>query len=109
MGEELGKTLTGSLILVDKEENQTELKNVTINEIEAEPNIIEEDDTLRDYRKTKVEDYVYSTNIEIKNITRKRFIKMLMAQGLARNGAKDITDYIHRKYGNYSPIHLLFL
>ena len=109
MGEELGKTLTGNLVLVDKDGNQTELKNVIINEIEAEPNVIEEDDKLRGYRKTRVDDYTYSANIEIKNMTRKRFIKMLMAQGLARNGAKDIADYIHRKYGKYSPIQLLFL
>ena len=109
MGEELGKTLTGNLVIVDKDGNQTELKNVIINEIEAEPNVIEEDDVLRGYRRTKAVDYTYSASIEIKNITRKRFIKMLMAQGVARNGAKDIADYIHKKYGSYSPIHLLFL
>ena len=109
MGDEFGKTLTGNLVLVDSDGNQTELKNVIINEINAEPNVIEEDDTLTNFRKSTVTNFNCSANIEIKNITRKRFIKMLMSQGIARNGAKDIADYIHKKYGNYNPVHLLFL
>lgn len=109
MGEELGKMLTGNLILIDKEGNQTELKNVIIDEINAEPNVIEEDDTLTNFRKSTVTNVNYTANIKIENITRKKFIKMLMAKGIARNGAKDIADYIHKKYGSYSPVHLLFL
>lgn len=109
MGEELGKILTGNLILIDKDGNQTEFKNVIVNELNAEPNVIEEDDPVSNFRKSTVTNYNYTVNLEIKSITRKRFIKMLMSQGIARNGAKDIADYIHKKYGSYSPVHFLFL
>ena len=95
----------GKLVMINKNGNETELNGV-IKELTVEPEVIERDDTLFDDRVTKV---VGSAVFEVKSITRKRFIKLLMAQGIARNGAKDIAEYVHKKYGQYSPMFLMML
>ncbi len=41
------------------------------------------------------------------NISRKRFIKKLMAKGIQRNGAKEIADYFLKKRGRYYLIDLM--
>lgn len=58
---------------------------------------------------TSVTSYSTECNFEIKSITRKRFVKLLMAQGIARNGAKDIAEYVRKKYGQYSPMFLMMM
>ena len=95
----------GKLVMINKNGNETELNGV-IKELTVEPEVIERDDTLFDDRVTKV---VGSAVFKVKSITRKRFIKLLMAQGIARNGAKDIAEYVHKKYGQYSPMFLMML
>ena len=62
-----------------------------------------------DDRVTSVKNYNTECTLEIKSITRKRFIKLLMAQGIARNGAKDIAEYVRKKYGQYSPMFLMMM
>ena len=47
--------------------------------------------------------------IKTKNITRKRFIKLLMAKGIQRNGANEIAKYILKKYGYYNSLLIAFL
>ena len=96
------------LVMIDEAGNEHELSG-EIKEVTVEPEIIERDDILFDDRVTSVKNYSSECSFEIKSITRKRFIKLLMAQGIARNGAKDIAGYIHKKYGQYSPIHLMFM
>ena len=96
------------LVMIDKDGNESEICG-TINEVKVKPEIIERDDTLFDDRATSVKNYSSEYSFEIKSITRKRFIKMLMAQGIARNGAKDIAEYVHRKYGQYSPMFLMMM
>lgn len=98
----------GKLVMVDKDGNEKELSGV-IKELTVEPEVIERDDTLFDDRVTKVTNYSGKCSFEVKSITRKRFIKLLMAQGIARNGAKDIAEYVHKKYGQYSPMFLMML
>ena len=61
-----------------------------INSVAVEPETTERDNTLFDDRMTSVANYGGECTIEIKSITRKKFIKLLMARGIARNGAKDI-------------------
>lgn len=98
----------GKLVMVDKDGNEKELSGV-INSVTVEPETIERDDTLFDDRMTSVANYGGECTIEIKSITRKRFIKQLMAQGIARNGAKDIAEYVRKKYGQYNPMFLMML
>ena len=98
----------GKLVMINKNGNETELNGV-IKELTVEPEVIERDDTLFDDRMTSVANYGGECTIEIKSITRKRFIKQLMAQGIARNGAKDIAEYVRKKYGNYNSMFLLML
>ena len=98
----------GKLILVDKDGNEQELNGV-INSVTVEPETIERDDTLFDDRMTSVTNYGGECTIEIKSITRKKFIKLLMARGIARNGAKDIAEYVRKKYGQYNPMFLMML
>ena len=95
----------GKLVMINKNGNETELNGV-IKELTVEPEVIERDDTLFDDRVTKSSG---KCSFEVKSITRKRFIKLLMAQGIARNGAKDIAEYVHKKYGQYSPMFLMML
>lgn len=47
--------------------------------------------------------------LEIKTVSRKRFIKLLMSHGIARNGAKDLADYVRKKYGEYNPMVFLMI
>lgn len=96
------------LVMIDKDGNESEICG-TINEIKVKPEIIERDDTLFDDRVTSVKNYSNECSFEIKSITRKRFIKLLMAQGIARNGAKDIAEYVRKKYGYYNPMFLMIL
>ena len=98
----------GKLILVDKDGNEQELNGV-INSVTVEPETIERDDTLFDDRMTSVANYGGECTFEIKSITRKKFIKLLMARGIARNGAKDIAEYVRKKYGQYNPMFLMML
>ena len=98
----------GKLVMVDKDGNEKELSGV-INSVTVEPETVERDDTLFDDRMTSVKSYSSECSFEIKSITRKRFIKQLMAQGIARNGAKDIAEYVCKKYGNYNSMFLMML
>lgn len=94
------------LVMIDEDGKETEIEG-TINEITVEPETIERDDTLFDDRMTYLTNYSSECSFKIKGMTRKKFIKQLMARGIARNGAKDIADYVHKKYGQYNPMFLL--
>ena len=96
------------LVMIDKDGNEQELNGV-INSVTVEPETIERDDTLFDNRVTSVKNYSTECSFEIKSITRKRFIKLLMSQGIARNGAKDIAEYVRKKYGQYSQMFLMMI
>ena len=105
----MGEEPIGKFVIINEKGEQKELGDVRITDITVTPNEIAKDDTLSDYCKAKVEDYNYEFSVEIGNITRKKFIKLLMEKGIARNGAKDIAEYIHKKYGYYNQTFLLFL
>lgn len=98
----------GKLVMIDKDGNEKELSGV-INSVTVEPETIERDDTLFNDKMTNVANYGGECTIEIRSITKKRFIKQLMAQGIARNGAKDIAEYVRKKYGQYSPMFLMMM
>lgn len=107
MGDEMFKA-PAKLVMIDEDGNENEICG-TINEVKVNPNLIERDDVLFDDRVTSVKNYSSECSFEIKSITRKRFIKLLMAQGIARNGAKDIAEYVRKKYGQYSQMFLMML
>ena len=46
-------------------------------------------------------------DIKPMNITKKKFVKKLMAKGIGRNGANEIAKYIHKKRGYYSLLDLI--
>lgn len=96
------------LVMIDKDGNESEICG-TVSEVVVKPEVIERDDTLFDDRVTSVKNYSSEYNFEVKSITKKRFIKLLMAQGIARNGAKDIAEYVRKKYGQYSPMFLMMM
>ena len=96
----------GKLVMIDKDGNESEICG-TVSKVTVEPETVERDDTLFDDRVTSVKNYSSECSFKIKGMTRKKFIKQLMARGIARNGAKDIADYVHKKYGQYNPMFLL--
>ena len=104
----MGTELLGKLVMIDENGNQRELNGV-INSVTVEPELIERDDTLFDEKITNATNYSGECSFEIKSITRKKFIKQLMAQGIARNGAKDIAEYVRKKYGEYNPMFFIML
>lgn len=104
----MGTELLGKLVMIDENGNQRELNGV-INSVTVEPELIERDDTLFDEKITNATNYSGECSFEIKSMTRKKFIKKLMAQGIARNGAKDIAEYVRKKYGEYNPMFFMML
>ena len=110
MGDEMFKA-PAKLVMIDEDGNENEICG-TINEVKVNPNLIERierDDVLFDDRMTSVKNYNFEYTISPKKLTRKRFIKQLMARGIARNGAKDIAEYVRKKYGQYSPMFLMMM
>ena len=110
MGNELiGNGLKGNLVMIDEDGNENIIENVTVKEITRDNNEISEIDALQDYKNSFVLTTNYECSLSLKNITRKKFIKILMGKGIARNGAKDIADYILKKYGYYNINLILYL
>lgn len=96
------------LVMIDKDGNESEICG-TVSEVTVEPETVERDNTLFNDKITSATGYSSECTLEIKSITRKKFIKLLMAQGIARNGAKDIAEYVRKKYGQYSPMFLMMM
>lgn len=105
----MGELLCGNLIMKTVDGKEIQFENAIINQISAEPNTIERFDPDKSFRETEIVSYNHELSITVGNITKKRFIKLLMARGIARNGAKDIALYIHKKYGCYNQMHLLLI
>ena len=96
------------LVMIDKDGNESEICG-TVSKVTVEPETVERDNTLFNDKITSATGYSSECTLEIKSITRKKFIKLLMAQGIARNGAKDIAEYVCKKYGNYNSMFLMML
>lgn len=100
MGSENGP-LMGKLFVVDKNGDKKEIATGEVTAVQCEP--------IELPGKGAEEEYSCECTLDIKTVTRKRFIKMLMSHGIARNGAKDIADYVHKKYGEYNPMIFLMI
>ena len=97
--------LPGKLLMVDENGNEIEVQGtITINE---EPDLwsIYEKDPLRD---TYITHNSLSIDIDgSMTLSRKKFIKLLMAKGIGRNGANEIAKYILKKNGIYTMMDVL--
>lgn len=100
MGSENGP-LMGKLFVVDKNGDKKEIATGEVTAVQCDP--------VELPGKGAEEEYSCECTLDIKTVTRKRFIKILMAHGIARNGAKDIADYVHKKYGEYNPMIFLMI
>lgn len=96
------------LVMIDKDGNESEICG-TVSKVTVEPETVERDNILFNDKITSATGYSFECTLEIKSITRKKFIKLLMARGIARNGAKDIAEYVRKKYGQYSPMFLMMM
>lgn len=106
---EMGERLIGNLVMITKDGRKIEFENAEITELSAESDVIENDDTLTDFSSNRVVKNSYEVSLQIKNITKKRFIKLLMSKGIARNGAKDIASYVYKKYGYYNVMFMILI
>lgn len=105
----MGEMLCGELMMKTADGKEIHFENAIINEISVETAEIERINPEDDFSKREVVNHNYELSLTIGNITKKRFIKLLMSKGIARNGAKDIASYIHKKYGCYNQMHLLII
>lgn len=103
MESENKKPLMGRIVAIDKYGNESEIMTGEIKAADCQPVL-----TGGGRMPTELESSAECT-LEIKTITRKRFIKLLMSHGIARNGAKDLADYVHKKYGEYNPMLFFML
>lgn len=103
MESENKKPLMGRIVAIDKYGNESEIMTGEIKAADCQPVL-----TGGGRMPTELEGSAECT-LEIKTITRKRFIKLLMSHGIARNGAKDLADYVHKKYGEYNSMLFFML
>lgn len=97
------KPLIGKIVAIDKDGNESEIMTGEIKAADYPPIL-----TGGGRMPTELESSAECT-LEIKTVSRKRFIKLLMSHGIARNGAKDLADYVHKKYGEYNPMVFLMI
>lgn len=98
MESENKKPLMGRIVAIDKDGNESEIMTGEIKAADCQPVL-----TGGGRMPTELECSAECT-LEIKTVSRKRFIKLLMSHGIARNGAKDLADYVRKKYGEYNPM-----
>lgn len=97
--------LPGKLLVIDENGNDMELQStVTIDE-KSNPLSIDEKDPL-------IDSYITHNSISIDIncsmiLSRKKFIKLLMAKSIGRNGANEIAKYILKKNGRYTMMDVL--
>ena len=90
------------LLVVDDKGNEMELQGT----VELEQSYPYED--IDPYKVLSISQWTMSVNIEkSETISRKKFIKLLMAKGIQRNGATEIAKYVLKKNGRYTLFDLL--
>lgn len=97
------KPLMGKIVAIDKDGNKSKIMTGEIKAADCQPVF-----TGGGRMPTELSGSAECT-LKIQTVSRKRFIKLLMSHGIARNGAKDLADYVHKKYGEYNPMHLMLL
>ena len=51
----------------------------------------------------------YTVRVQCPKVNKKRFIKLLMARGIQRNGAEELARYVCQRYGYYNFMALLLI
>lgn len=97
--------LPGKLLMVDENGNEIEVQGIVT--IDEEPNPLSIDEKV-----PSLGDYITHNSISIDincsmTLSRKKFIKLLMAKGIGRNGANEIAKYILKKNGRYTMMDVL--
>lgn len=105
--------LTSGKGVINMGDNNFSVSNIIVKSVDGTEHTIENvkimpvpeevEDLDTDFEKS----FSGELSLTVNNISRKRFIKLLMARGIARNGAKDLADYVYKKYGHYSYLMLL--
>lgn len=94
--------LLGKLLMVDNNGNEIEVQGtIDLNESEEFCNYA-----------LSVGNYITNPNISFNfttdmTLSRKKFIKLLMAKGIGRNGANEIAKHILKKNGRYTMLDIL--
>lgn len=103
----MGEQLLGNLVMITNDGRQIEFENAVVNSIteNEETNIYNSFDSENNCIKHKN----FEVECTIGNVSKKRFIKLLMGKGLQRNEALEISKYFYRKYKCYNPMHLILL
>lgn len=98
----MSEYLPGKLLMVDNNGNEIEVQGtIDLNESEEFCNYA-----------LSVGNYIINPNISFDfttdmTLSRKKFIKLLMAKGIGRNGANEIAKHVLKKNGRYTMIDLL--
>lgn len=100
-------SITGKVMAVTDDGREFVFENAIISSITVEESNHEY--STFDEKECTVTTNSFEIALEIKGVTRKRFVKLLMSKGIQRNGANELAKYSLKKYGNYSPLILTIL
>lgn len=89
-----------SLLISTKDGQQIQVESANI--VNTTENNFENENSF-----IKVKKHSCDFDVEINKISKKRFIKLLMAKGIQKNTATKIAKYVLKKYGYYTQIFLL--
>lgn len=104
MESENKKPLIGRIVTIDKDGNESEIMTGEIKAADCPPIL-----TGGGRMPTELGDSAECT-LELKTVSRKRFIKLLMSfKDVDRNMANKIAKYFHKKYGFYTPSYITLL
>lgn len=98
----MGEQLCGNLVMVTNDGREIRFENASIMKAESLGTGIDVGDS--DF---SVSNGSAELEVSVGNITKKRFVKLLMSKGMQRNEANEIAKYVIRKYGYYSPMQLM--
>lgn len=105
----LESSVKGSLFFKDKDGEYSEIKGVLeISEIQASNAAIQLGIAMSDFAKS-LSECTFELECEIKYLTRKRFVKLLMCNGYQRNESNQIARRVWFKNGHYTYFDLLTL
>ena len=101
----MGEQLVGDLVLVTNDGREMRFENATVNCIEE--NVEDRYYDSFNNGSNRVSNMSAELEVTVGNISKKRFVKLLMGKGMQRNEANEMAKYIRRKYGGYNPIQLI--
>lgn len=105
----LDSSVKGSLFFKDEDGEYSEIKGVSeISETQASNAAKQLGIAMSDFAKS-LSECTFEFECEIKYLTRKRFVKLLMCNGYQRNEANQIARRVWFKNGHYTYFDLLTL